>query len=483
MKDQYLRNLLDQIIHNNEEDTTTEFKVNNYTPETIGEYISALSNSATLADKDYSYLIWGVEDQTKEVVGTNFNPDTEKKGNEELISWLTRMVNPSLYFSFFNLKYREKDLVVLRIPKATHQPIKFQQTEFIRVGSNKKKLKDHPEKEKQLWKKFQNLPFEFETAYHSDNTQDIFDLLDYEAYYKLLNQPIPSNQNLIMEHFSKDNLITQKDGAIFITNLGAILFAKNLDHFPHLTRKAPRVIKYNGKGKTSTQHEQIGVKGYAAGFEGLIHFINGLLPKNEIIGVALRKDIPMYPELAVRELVANALIHQDLNISGTGPVIEIFDNRMEIVNPGTPIIRIERFLDNPPKSRNENLASLMRRLGICEERGTGIDKVVAEVENFQLPAPTINLYDEHIKVTLYSYKEFKEMTKEEKIHAVYMHACLKYVEHEHVSNITLRKRFGLKDDKVSVISRLIKDAVEKELIKPNDPTTSPKHMRYIPEWA
>lgn len=75
------------------------------------------------------------------------------------------------------------------------------------------------------------------------------------------------------------------------------------------------------------------------------------------------------------------------------------------------------------------------------------------------------------------------MSKEEKIHAIYMHACLKYVEHEHISNVTLRKRFGLEDNKASVISRVIREAVEQNKIKPNDPHTSPKHMKYIPIWA
>jgi hypothetical protein len=95
----------------------------------------------------------------------------------------------------------------------------------------------------------------------------------------------------------------------------------------------------------------------------------------------------MFPELAVRELVANALIHQDLFVTGAGPMVEIFDDRIEITNPGEPLVDTQRFVDTPLKSRNEGLASLMRRFRICEERGSGIDKVVQQVELFQLPAP------------------------------------------------------------------------------------------------
>ncbi len=87
-----------------------------------------------------------------------------------------------------------------------------------------------------------------------------------------------------------------------------------------------------------------------------------------------------YPELAIRELVANALIHQDFFISGAGPMVEIFENRIEITNPGSPLVSTARFIDTPPRSRNETLASMMRRFGICEERGSGIDKVITQVE-------------------------------------------------------------------------------------------------------
>ena len=189
-----------------------------------------------------------------------------------------------------------------------------------------------------------------------------------------------------------DKLIARCEaGGWNITNLGAILFAMSLKRFPGLQRKAMRVIQYKGDGRIETLKEQEGVRGYATGFQGLIGYINELLPSNEVIGQALRRTVPMFPELAVRELVANALIHQDFSVTGAGPMVEIFDNRIEITNPGRPLVDTQRFLDMPPQSRNETLASLARRFGICEERGSGIDKVVAQMELFQLPAPLLRL--------------------------------------------------------------------------------------------
>lgn len=202
-----------------------------------------------------------------------------------------------------------------------------------------------------------------------------------------------------------------------------------------------------------------------------------------MIGIALRQELPMYPELAVRELVANALIHQDFSIRGTGPMIEIFSNRMEITNPGRPLVNAERFIDTPPKSRNEELASLMRRIGVCEERGSGFDKVVSETEFYQLPAPIVEVTEEHTKVILFSHIEFKIMSKEDKLRACYLHTCLKYVNREFMTNMSLRQRFGLKDKDVSVASRLIKDATEHGLIKLLESDTNQRYYKYVPFWA
>jgi len=83
------------------------------------------------------------------------------------------------------------------------------------------------------------------------------------------------------------------------------------------------------------------------------------LPSNEEIGKVFRSEVPMYPELSIRELVANAVIHQDFTLTGTGPMIELFDGRLEVTNPGTPLVDTQRFLDTPPQSRNEALASFI----------------------------------------------------------------------------------------------------------------------------
>lgn len=191
----------------------------------------------------------------------------------------------------------------------------------------------------------------------------------------------------------------------------------------------------------------------------------------------------MYPVIAVREVVANALIHQNLFMQGTSPMVEIFDDRMEITNPGAPLIDKARFIDHPPISRNERLASFMRRLGVCEERGSGYDKVVFQTEFYQLPAPEIEIYNDHTKVILFAHKDFSQMSKEDRIRACYLHACLKRVNREDMTNTSLRKRFQIDKQNSSMISRLLNDTCAKGLIYISPESTSPKNRKYLPFWA
>ena len=268
-----------------------------------------------------------------------------------------------------------------------------------------------------------------------------------------------------------------------VTNLGAIVLAKQLSDFPSVARKAVRVVSYDGRSRVKTIKEQTGSRGYAVSYQGLIAYITGLLPSNEVIEKAIRKTVPIYPELAVRELVANAMIHQDFSISGTGPMIEIFADRMEITNPGEPLIAPERFLDLPPRSRNERLAALMRRFGICEERGSGIDKVVFEVELYQLPAPLFEVRGGSTRVVMFAHQSLNQMSKVDRIRACYLHACLRYVSNQVMSNTSLRERFGVEDKNKATVSRLIREAVDSGLVQPQDAEAAPKMMRYLPFWA
>jgi predicted HTH transcriptional regulator len=480
----YLASLLRELCALPRETEWVEFKVNNDDPQEIGEYISALANSAALVGKAFAYLVWGVRNDDRTMEGTSVEHQAARVGNEELESWLLRLLEPKIDFRFFTVDVDGHRIVLLEITRAARHPVRFSGQEFIRVGTYKKKLKDFPEKERALWRIFDHRPFEDGIATERATDDDVLRLLDYPAYFDLLERPLPADRRGIFEALADDRLIRRSDaGGWDVTNLGAVLFAKRLDAFHGLRRKALRVIQYRGNGRTETLREQEGAKGYACGFEGLIGYIHGLLPANEVIEQALRRSVPMFPELAVRELVANALIHQDFFVTGAGPTVEIFDDRIEITNPGEPLVDTQRFVDTPPRSRNEVLASLMRRFRICEERGSGIDKVVTQVELFQLPAPIFESPEGFTRAILFAHRPLVAMDKADRVRACYLHACLRYVTRKEMTNTTLRARFGVEEQNRSTVSRLIREAVDAGVIVPADPAAAPKLMRYVPFWA
>lgn len=482
---EYLTGLLHELRQHPRETEWVEFKCNNASPEPVGEYISALANSAALCGKTNGYIVWGVDDETHEIEGTTFRPTQAKKGNESLESWLLRLLTPRIHFRIAEFEVDGKPVSMIEIPRAAHQPVRFQGVEYVRVGSYKKKLGEFPEKERQLWRVFDVTPFEQQVAADRVSGADVLQLLDYPVYFRLLDIPLPDGRDGILGRLAADQMIRiRQDGSWDILNLGAVLFANDLSRFRHLARKAVRVVVYDGHGRVKSKRERQETKGYAAGFEGLIGFLKDLLPDNEIVGEALRRTVPMYPELAIRELVANMIIHQDFTVTGTGPMVEIFEGRLEITNPGEPLMDTDRFLDTPPQSRNEALASFLRRVGICEERGTGVDKVVSQTEFYQLPAPLFEVAGGHTRAVLFAHQPFAEMDKADRIRACYLHACLQYVQRKQMTNSSLRDRFGIEARNRAQVSRVISDTVDAGIIRPRDPESeSRKHASYVPYWA
>ncbi len=476
--------LIEELIKLPTETGWLEFKQNFDDPQMIGEDISALANAAALHEKDRAYMIWGIKDDTHEVVGTFFDYRTAKKGNEELESWLRRLLSPNAHFEFSMVEFEGKPTVVLVVYKAVGETVMFGKVDYIRVGSYTKKLNDFPQVKAQLWDKLRVTIFEMLQA-KSDLPMDaVLNLLDFSSYFDLKNQPLPSSHENIMHYLEEELIVLKQDNGLYaITNLGAVLFAKKIADFPNLARKALRIVQYKGKDRMSMVREEEGKKGYASGFESLLGYIEALLPASEVIERGLRKTITVYPVQAIREAVANALIHQDFLISGTGPVVELFCNRIEITNPGVSLVDIRRIIDNPPRSRNERLSSFMRRLKICEELGTGWDKIVISCELYQLPAPKIDLYEENTKISIFAPVPYNAMSPDDRKRACYQHACLKQVQGEQMNNASLRERFGLEQKATPVISRLIRDSVETGLIKTYGPDTAPRHKKYVPYWA
>ena len=458
-----------------------EFKHNNKAPEEIGECASALSNSAALDRKPEGYVVWGIEDETHSILGTTFKPRAMKVSGHELENWLLTYLEPRIDVRIHEGEIEGKPLVLFEIQAASHRPVAFRGVEYVRVGSYKKKLKDYPEKERALWRLFDEMPFEKGLAAGNVSSDNVLSLIDYPRYFELMQQRLPDSRSAILEKLASERIVHHKAGDHYdITNLGAILFAKGLPSFETLARKSLRIIQYAGSSRVQTIKEHVGQKGYAVGFEEMVQYINDQLPQNEQIGQAMRREVRMYPEIAVRELVANALIHQDFAVRGAGPMVEIFPDRMEISNPGIPLIDTLRFMDEPPRSRNEALAALMRRMSICEERGSGIDKVITAIEAYQLPAPDFRVAGESTVVVLLGPRGFADMDKEDRIRACYQHACLWFVSGRRMTNASLRQRLSIDESNYPIASRIISDTVKSKLIKAHG---SGRGISYVPFWA
>lgn len=479
---EYLRDLVQELCALPSETEWVEFKVNNSNPETIGQNISALSNGAALHDRQLGYLIWGIDDGSHQVVGTDLALEANNTGPRE--PRIRAGISDNCDFQFHEVSIDGFRVVVLEINPAIQYPVRYKGEPFIRVGSATKLLRDVPQIEARLWRTLQQHNFENGIAAANLTVEEVLLRLDYPSYFDLLNQPLPDGNANILDAIARDRLIKRSDaGGWDITNLAAILLARDLREFGILARKRVRVIRYDGPGRYNTARERQFDPGYASIFQRIIEHIMTLVPSSEVIERALSVELPLFPEVAVRELVANALIHQDFFATGSAPLIEIFADRIEVTNPGEPLVETLRFLDAPPKSRNESTAALMRRFGICEERGSGIDKIVNMIEVHQLPAPLFEVANTSTRCVLFSPKTLDDMGPEERVMACYWHACLRYVTNQPTNNRSMRERFNIPDHQTSRASKLLREAIDAGLIVVRDPESGTRNRSYIPSWA
>ncbi|PSB01718.1 ATP-binding protein [Merismopedia glauca] len=432
-----------------------------------------------LANEGGGYLVLGVTDKPpRRVVGSQaFLSPTHLNDIKSLIVEKLRFRVDAT-----ELMHPDGRVLVFEVPtRPVGQPLAFDGAYLMRVGEDlvgmtSDVLKKIFAEDQQDW---------FCQPAHSDaSPEDLISLLDTQTYFELLKIPYPTTRDAVLERLQSQHLIKQTAQGWTITNLAAILLAKKLDAFSlTLARKAPRVVIYEGINKLQTRDEKTNNRGFAVGFDGLVDFVNSAAPQNRFIEEFLREEVKMFPEQALRELIANALVHQDFLATGTSVMIEMYSDRVEISNPGIPPIKVERFIDEN-RSRNEQLADLMRRFGICEEKGSGIDKVVSAAEIFQLRAPDFRVGDTRTTAVLFAHQDFTDMSKTDRIRACYQHCCLLYVSNQRMSNQTLRDRFRLSESQAATVSLIIKTTKEAGLIKADESeSTSTRYARYLPFWA
>ncbi|MBD2087894.1 ATP-binding protein [Coleofasciculus sp. FACHB-542] len=438
-----------------------------------------LKYCVALANEGGGYIVLGVTDKRpRQVVGSQAWSTAEA-----LNSIKARIVNElGFRVEVTELAHPKGRVLVFEAPpRPVGRALNYEGAYLMRVGEELQPMT--PDMLKRIFAEDQQDWFSL-PARSDASPDDVIALLDTQTYFELLKIPYPTNRDTVLERLQSQDLIKQTPQGWTITNLAAILLAKKLDAFsPTLARKAARVVIYEGINKLKTRNETTGIRGYAVGFDGLVDFVHSAAPQNRFIEEVVREEVKMFPKQALRELIANALVHQDFLATGTSVMIEMYSDRIEISNPGIPPIKVERFIDEN-RSRNEQLADIMRRFGICEEKGSGIDKVVSAAEDFQLPAPDFRGGDTRTTAVLFAHQDFADMSKSDRIRACYQHCCLLYVSNQPMSNQTLRERFRLGESKVATVSLIIGATKEAGLIKTDESeSTSTRYARYLPFWA
>ncbi|MFA7494974.1 MAG: ATP-binding protein [Acidithiobacillus sp.] len=380
------------------------------------------------------------------------------------------------------IQHSDGRVLVFEVPsRPVGHPVHYDDRYWMRAGENLVPMT--PDQLKRIIDEGQP-EFIDQLARSGCTEEQVVALLDVQGYFDLRDRPLPSTRLEVLDTLASKGFVRRKDGLYDMTNLGALLLAKRLTDFETVARKGVRLIVYDGvsKRKVRDGKDITGLKGYAVGFEGLVHYIHEQLPASEEIASALRTTTYAYPLNAIREIIGNAIVHQDLTERGTGVTVEIYDDRIEVTNPGLPILSPDRFIDES-QSRNERFAAALRQLGICEERGYGMDEVVTQIELHQLPPYRCRLGAHHTTVILSRYKALKDLSPEERVNAVYQHGVLRFVNNQITNNESIRERFKIDKKNSATASRLLSEAVNAGKIRASDPDAANKLMRYIPYWA
>ena len=467
------------------ETSCVEFKGNKNDPEMIGRTASALSNSSLLEGRKEAYMVWGIDDSTHDIVGTTFDPRSQKKGNEDLINWLRQNLSDNFELSFAAVSIDGKNVVVMSVSPPIGSPAAFHKIPYIRIESHVKPLSSNKRIEADVLEKLDQTSLELRPIARGLTAHEVLDVIDCEAFVKGIGVPRPMHTSSAMDLLCSNRVLSkQPDGRYDISFFGALLFSKDLDRFDPLMRKTVRIVQYEGKDRGTIKRQIERRSGYGICFEEVLSDISLMIPATQHIDESGRMvSQTAFPMDAIREILANALIHQDLSDASSYVSVELFDDRIEFTNPGSMLIDPKRLIDSPPMSRNQYLPSMMRRMGLCEEMGSGWDRIIKLCESRNLPAPRVSTYPSSTRVTAFSRIDFPLLSREDRQWACYMHACYMHANGGRMTNPSLRARFGLDSRSAVAISRLLKSCCDKGLIKVFDPDVNHRNQSYVPFWA
>ncbi|WCM25242.1 putative DNA binding domain-containing protein [Sphingomonas sp. QA11] len=460
-----------------------EFKENKFNEDSVGQYVSSLANSAMFDGKDAAYLIFGVRDDDHTIVGTRVDLLGEKVGSESFLLWLNKYLDPHITINTESVDIDGKNVQILCIDPGYRQPVKFKKIPYIRVSSSQQPLSNYPERERALWQITSRYSFETSTLKDHLTFSEIEKAFALDVLLNRIGKKTLSRK-MKVDYLTISGLIkSDLQGKFEVSSLLAIASAREFREFPSLENKGSRVIAYKGTNKLNALADKESHKGHLVTFVGFLEHVMNHIPSVEEMQHGVRKKIYAIPEISIREFLANALVHQDFTDATSKPVVEVFKDRVRISNPGLPLVSVDRFIDTPSKSRNPRFARLMREAGFCEERGSGVDRAITEIEKAALPPPLIEEVEGSTVVTVFMPRRFANMSQEERIRACFQHACLRHEQGDPMSNTTLRERFGLSQKQYPQVSIVIRDALAAGRIKPLSEDQGNRNARYVPFYA
>lgn len=352
---------IDALLRKGESEIV-EYKENWFEPDGVGEYISALSNSAALLGEPYGYLIWGIYDKDRSVTGTSFSEERNVKG-EPFLHYLRRQIKPDLEFSFHHLSLQGKEIVCLLVDASESMPTSYKKIRYIRIGSSKVELEDFPAKEDLLHQALRA------SAYRIENLRSSRDDLSFK---QLFTYYAGRGIELRQSTFKKNLRLLDRDGNY---NRLAELLSDD-------SGISIRVSVFGGKDKTAPliSVREFGRMCLLLSLDKILEYgdVVNIIQADERNRVVERKDVPLFDAGAFREAVINALLHNKW-ADGNGPMVSIFSDRIEILSRGS-LPRgqtLEGFFEGESVPVNEELAHIFMQLHISEQSGRGVPKIVS----------------------------------------------------------------------------------------------------------
>ena len=357
-------NILENLLALNDEYEWLDFKENWFSKDEIGEYISAISNGATLCGKENGYIVWGIKDKNKEIVGTNINFDKDIAG-EPYKHYLARNLRPSIAFEVVDFNYKDKRIVMLIVPCSKSVKTKYKGVDYIRIGSSKEKSDKFPEYEIKLnsilvngYPTIVNIPA-------PDYAQDL-------SFEKLFIYYGAKGISLRKDTFIKSLKLKTKNGLYNV--MAYILSDQNsipvrVSIFSGIDKSAP-LFSVKEFGNTCIMYSMDKILEYGDAIN--------IIQADERGRISERKDVPLFDYEAFHEAILNAFIHNKW-LTLNAPQISIFTDRIEILSHGGLVIDQDEtgFYNGSSLPVNEVLASIFLQLRISERSGRGVPKIVA----------------------------------------------------------------------------------------------------------